>query len=103
MEPVTEYSKSEAKECQELSRDEKSISHKDSEDAFGHGRSSRNTNSTGSITDFNWNQHDVCLTKFGNRNTLRNHLLTHVETYNRVEDALELDSKKNEEHLNVSV
>ena len=70
MEPVTEYSKSEAKECQELSRDEKSISHKDSKDAFGHGRSSRNTNSTGSIRDFNWNQKDVCLTKFGNENTL---------------------------------
>ena len=36
MEPVTEYSKSEAKECQEFLRDEKPISHKGSEDASGH-------------------------------------------------------------------
>ena len=99
MESVTEYSKGEAKDCQEFLRDEKPISLKASEDASGHRRSSRDANSTGSITDFNWNQRDICLTKFGNENTLRNHLLTHVETYNRVEDAIELDSKKNEEHL----
>ena len=77
MELITEYSKSEAKECRELSRDEKSISHKDSKDAFGHGRSSRNTISTGSIIDFNWNQKDVCLIKFGTENTLRNHYFKH--------------------------
>ena len=76
------------KECQEFSRDEKSVSHKDATDEFGHERSSRNANSTGSIIDFNWNQNDVCLTKFGNENTLRNHLLTHGETDDRVEDAV---------------
>ena len=84
-------------------RDEKPISLKGSEDASGHGRSSRDANSTGSITDFNWNQRDICLTKFGNENTLRNHLLTHVETYNRVEGAIELDGKEKEEQLKVSV
>ena len=84
----SEYSKDEAKDCQGFLRDKKPISRKGSEDASGHGRSSRDANSTGSITDFNWNQHDICLTKFGNENTLRNHLLTHVETYNRVEDAI---------------
>ena len=46
----------EATDCQEFLRDEKPILLKGSEYAPGHGRSSRDANRTGSITDFNWKQ-----------------------------------------------
>ena len=52
MEPLPEYSEVEVTDCQEFLREQKPILLEDSEDTSGHGRSSRDANSTGGTTHF---------------------------------------------------
>ena len=83
-------------------REQKPILLEGSEDASGHGRSSRDANSTGGTTHFDRNKRDICLTTLKNESTLKNHLSTQFDKDNRDNGTVELDDKEKEEELKVS-
>ena len=94
MESLTEYSEVEVTDCQEFLREQKPILLEGSEDASGHGRSSRDANSTGGTTHFDRNKRDICLTTLKNESTLKNHLSTHIDKDNRDNGTVEFDDKE---------
>ena len=100
MESLPIYSEVEVTDYQEFLREQKPILLEGSEDASGHGRSSRDANSTGGTTHIDRNKRDICLTTVKNESTLRNHLSTHVDKDNRDNGTVEFNDK--EEELKVS-
>ena len=62
MESIPKYSEVEVIDCQEFLLEQKPILLEGSEDASGHGRSSRDATSIGGTTHYDKNKCDICFT-----------------------------------------